>query len=148
MNEVRNGEEGYTLIEMLVVVLIFTTLMSWVSFSILPMKEVNEKDIFLSQLQSDLYQIQSYSLRHQVPITVTFYPITNKYVAKTATRQTIVSREISSSIQITSINSLSDITFYPDGNTNRFGKLNFKMGDTMIQLMFQIGQGRFYVQEY
>jgi competence protein ComGD len=133
---------------MLVVLLIFTTLLTWVSFSILSMKDGNEKDLFLSQLQSDLYQIQSYSIRHQVPITVTFYPVTNKYVAKTATRQTILSREISSSFQITSINSLTDITFYPDGNTNRFGKLNFKMGDTMIQLMFQIGQGRFYVQEY
>ncbi|MGM0853064.1 MAG: competence type IV pilus minor pilin ComGD [Bacillota bacterium] len=148
MNEEINGEAGYTLIEILFVLLIFTTLLSWVSFSILPMKEHNEKDLFLSQLQSDLYQIQSHSIRHQVPITVTFYPITNKYVAKTTTRQTIVSREISSSIQITSINSLEDITFYPNGNTNRFGKLNFKMGDTMIQLTFQIGQGRFYVQEY
>lgn len=133
---------------MLVVLLIFTTLLTWVSFSLLPMKEVNEKDLFLSQLQSDLYQIQSYSIRHQVPTTVTFYSITNKYVAKTATRQTIVSREISSSIQITSINSLEEITFYPNGNTNQFGKVNFKMGDIMIQLMFQIGQGRFYVQEY
>ncbi|MGE6752085.1 competence type IV pilus minor pilin ComGD [Rossellomorea sp. NPDC071047] len=144
----RNGEAGYTLIEMLVVLLIFTTLLSWVSFSVLPMKEMNEKSLFLSQLQSDLYQIQSYSIRHQVPITLTFYPTTNKYVAKTATRQMIVSREVSSSIQFTSVNSISDITFYPDGNTNRFGKLNLKMGDTMIQLMFQIGQGRFYVQEY
>jgi competence protein ComGD len=141
------GESGYTLIEMLFVLLIFTTLLSWVSFSILPMKEHNEKDLFLSQLQSDLYQIQSYSISHQAPIILTFYPLSNKYVAKTITRQTVVSRELSSSIHISS-NSLEDITFFPNGNTNRFGKVNFMMGDTILQLMFQIGQGRFYVQEY
>ncbi|MGM0751442.1 MAG: competence type IV pilus minor pilin ComGD [Bacillota bacterium] len=146
MNNIK-GEAGYTLIEMLVILLIFTTLLSWVSFSVLPMKEHNEKDLFLSRLQSDLYQIQSYSISNQTPITLTFYPTSNKYVAKTLSRQTIVSRELSSSIHISS-NSLEDITFFPDGNTNRFGKVNFKMGDRILQLMFQIGQGRFYVQEY
>lgn len=128
--------------------LIFTTLLAWVSFSVIPLKQSVDKDLFLSQLQSDLYQIQSYSIRHQSPVILTFYPLSNKYVAKGVTRQTILSRELSPTIQITSSNSLEDITFYPDGNTNRFGKVSFKVGESILQLMFQIGQGRFYVQEY
>ncbi|NMH68638.1 type II secretion system protein [Bacillus sp. RO3] len=141
------AEAGYTLMEMLVVILIFMTLLSWASFSILPMKEQNDKDLFLSQLQSDLYHIQSHSISHETPVTLTFYPSSNKYVARTITRQTVLIRELSPLIKI-STNSLIDITFFPNGNTNRFGKVNFKMGDTILQLMFQIGQGRFYVQEY
>jgi competence protein ComGD len=133
---------------MLIVLLIFTTLLSWVGFSIAPLKGKTEKELFISQVESDLYQIQSYSINHQTPIFLTFYPFTNKYVAKTGARQTIVSREIPASIQITSTNSLEEITFYPDGNTNQFGRVNFKMGDVSMYLMFQIGQGRFYVQEY
>lgn len=133
---------------MLIVLLIFTTLLSWVAFTLIPLKEHNEKELFISQLLSDLYQIQSYSISHETQIFVTFYPITNKYVAKTETRQTIVSRELSPAVQLTSINSLEEITFHPNGNTHQFGRVNFKMGETNIQLMFQIGQGRFYVQEY
>jgi competence protein ComGD len=148
INEGGKAEAGYTLIEMLIVLLIFTTLLSWVVFSISPLKGHMEKNLFLSQLESDLYQIQSYSIDHQAPIFLTFYPVTNKYVAKTEARQTIVSRELPAAIQVASSNSLEDITFYPDGNTNQFGRVNFKMGDVTMYLMFQIGQGRFYVQEY
>lgn len=133
---------------MLIVLLIFTILLSWVGFSIIPLKDHTEKELFISQLESDLYQIQSYSINHQTPLFLTFYPFTNKYVAKTDARQTIVSRELPAGIVINSTNSLEEITFYPDGNTNRFGRVNFKMGDVTWFLMFQIGQGRFYVQEY
>ena len=133
---------------MLIVLLIFTILLSWVGFSIVPLKDHTEKELFISQLESDLYQIQSYSINHQTPLFLTFYPFTNKYVAKTDARQTIVSRELPAGIQINSTNSLEEITFYPNGNTNRFGRVNFKMGDLNMYLMFQIGQGRFYVQEY
>ncbi|MGG3913445.1 competence type IV pilus minor pilin ComGD [Bacillus sp. es.034] len=142
------AEAGYTLVEMLVVLLIFTILLSWVGFSIVPLKDHTEKELFISQLESDLYQIQSYSINHQTPLFLTFYPFTNKYVAKTDARKTIVSRELPAGIVINSTNSLEEITFYPDGNTNRFGRVNFKMGDVTMFLMFQIGQGRFYVQEY
>ncbi|PFA62367.1 prepilin-type cleavage/methylation domain-containing protein [Bacillus sp. AFS015802] len=141
------GEAGYTLIEMLIVLLISTILLSWVGFSLIPLKGHTEKDLFISQLESDLYQIQSYSINHQTPIFLTFYPITNKYVAKTEARQMIVSRDLPVGFQIASTNSLDEITFYPDGNTNQFGRVNFKMGNVTLYLMFQIGQGRFYVQE-
>lgn len=133
---------------MLIVLLIFTILLSWVGFSIAPLKDHTEKELFISQLESDLYQIQSYSINHQVPTLLIFYPYTNKYVAKTGASQTIVSRKLPSGIQIALTNSLEEITFYPDGNTNQFGRVNFKMGDVNMYLMFQIGQGRFYVQEY
>ena len=132
----------------MIVLLIFTILLSWVGFSLLPLKRNTEKELFISQLESDLYQIQSYSIHHQTQIFLTFYPLTNKYVAKTGARQTIVSRELPEGIQMTSRNSLEEVTFYPDGNTNRFGRVNFKMEDVTMHLMFQIGQGRFYVQEY
>ncbi|MCA1058140.1 prepilin-type N-terminal cleavage/methylation domain-containing protein [Rossellomorea aquimaris] len=148
MNVYRTEEAGYTLIEMLIVLFIFTILLSWVGFSVLPLKSHIEKDLFISQLESDLYQIQSYSIHHQTPIFLTFYPFTNKYVAKTGERQTIVSRDLPVGIQMISNNSLEEITFYPNGNTSRFGRVNFQMGDITMHLIFQIGQGRFYVQEY
>ncbi|WP_368077877.1 competence type IV pilus minor pilin ComGD [Bacillus sp. NTK074B] len=147
MNDSGTAEAGYTLIEILIVLLIFTILLSWVGFSVLPLKSHTEKELFISQLESDLYQIQSYSINHQTLISLTFYPLTSKYVAKTGARQTIVSRELPEGIEMVSRNSLEEITFFPDGNTNRFGRVNFKMKDERLHLMFQIGQGRFYVQE-
>ncbi|BCB04718.1 competence type IV pilus minor pilin ComGD [Bacillus sp. KH172YL63] len=141
------GEGGYTLIEMMIVLLVVSTLLWWVTFSAVPMRDSVAKDLFLTQLQSDLYQIQSYSIRHQSQVILTFYPLSNKYVAREVTRKTILTRQLSAGIKISSSSNLEDITFYPDGNTNRFGKVNFKAGDGILQLMFQIGQGRFYVQE-
>ncbi|MDX8344799.1 competence type IV pilus minor pilin ComGD [Rossellomorea sp. YZS02] len=148
MNDSGTAEAGYTLIEMLIVLMIFTILLSWVGFSVLPLKSHTEKELFISQLESDLYQIQSYSINHQSLIFLTFYPLTNKYVAKTEARQTVVSRELPAGIEIAARNSLEEITFYPDGNTNRFGSVNFKTEHETLYLMFQIGQGRFYVQEF
>ncbi len=132
---------------MLVVLLIFTFLLSWTVFSLLPLKANSEKSIFIAQLQSDLYHIQSESISNQAAIKLTFYPISNKYIAKSLTGKTIMSRNIPPSIQLINTNTLNEIVFNQLGNTNRFGTVSFKTEDEFIQLTFQIGQGRFYVQE-
>ncbi len=132
---------------MLVVLLIFTFLLSWTVFSLLPLKANSEKSTFISQLQSDLYYIQSESISNQSAITLTFYPISNKYIAKSLTGKIIVSRNLPPSIKLINTNTLNEIVFNQFGNTNRFGTVSFKMEAAFIQLTFQIGQGRFYVQE-
>ncbi|MCA1054809.1 prepilin-type N-terminal cleavage/methylation domain-containing protein [Rossellomorea aquimaris] len=139
---------GYTFIEMLLVLLIVTVLLSFTAFSTAPLKAHTEKNHFISQLQSDLYLIQSQSFFSQSSTTLLFYPYANKYVAKDYFGNTLVSRTLPHGIHISENNNLDEIIFNPSGNTNRFGSVYFSNGDTTIKLSFQIGQGRFYVQEF
>jgi competence protein ComGD len=139
---------GYTFIEMLIVLLILTVLLSFAAFSAAPLKEHTEKNFFISQLQSDLYLIQSQSYFSQSSTTLLFYPYANKYVAKDYFGNTLVSRSLPAGVTISENNKLNEIIYNPSGNTNRFGPVYFNAGETTIKLSFQIGQGRFYVQEF
>jgi competence protein ComGD len=148
VKKVLLAQKGFTFIEMLMVLLIFSVLLSFTAFSTAPLKEHAEKNFFISQLQSDLYLIQSQSFFSQSSITLVFYPYSNKYVAKDFYGKTLVSRELPHGIKISELNRLNEIMFNPSGNTNRFGPVYFNSEDSIIKLSFQIGQGRFYVQEF
>jgi competence protein ComGD len=147
-NKEVSHQEGYTFIEMLLVLLIVTVLLAFAAFSTGPLKAHTEKNYFISQLQSDLYLIQSQSFFSQSSMTLLFYPYANKYVAKDYFGHTLVSRTLPPGIKISENNNLNEIIFNQSGNTNRFGPVYFNDGDTTIKLSFQIGQGRFYVQEF
>jgi competence protein ComGD len=139
---------GYTLIEALIVVLIFTTLLSWSFFSLSPLKDHIEKKAFIASIQSDLYYLQSYSSNYQATVKLTFYPNKNMYSARDMESGNIVtSRELPTYTSIVYNSSLKEVTFYPNGNTNKFGSLYLQVQDSFIKLTMQIGQGRFDVQE-
>jgi competence protein ComGD len=140
-------QNGYSFIEMFLVLLIFSSLLTFAAFSTEPLKVQTEKSLFLSQLQSDLYLIQSHSIFSQSSLTLVFYPYANKYVAKDYYGTTLVSRELPDGIKLSELNRLNEIVFNSSGNTNRFGPVYFNSDDSTIKLTFQIGQGRFYVQE-
>ena len=133
---------------MLIVLMLITILLSWVIFSIVPLKVQTDKHLFITQLQADLYKIQSYSIHHEVTVILTFYPLSNKYVARTLSGEIVVSRKVFSAIEFDQAGTLKEIVFFSSGNTNRFGSVHFRTEDILIKLTFQIGQGRFYVQEF
>jgi competence protein ComGD len=147
INKHLHTQSGFTFIEMFLVFLIFSTLMTFAAFSAEPLKNQTEKSLFISQLQSDLYLIQSHSIFSQSSLTLVFYPYANKYVAKDYYGKTLVSREFPDGIKLSELNRLNEIVFNPSGNTNRFGQVYFNCDESTIKLTFQIGQGRFYVQE-
>jgi competence protein ComGD len=139
-------EKGYTLVEMLLVLFMTGILLTWVVFSVNPTKVSTDEKVFVSQLQSDLAYVQSYAFRYQIPVRLTFYPENGSYIAKNVLNETLFNRKLQEGFEIKS-STLYDITFYPNGNTNRFGSINFARGGTKYQLTFQIGQGRYYVQK-
>ncbi|NQD66741.1 hypothetical protein HP456_12505 [Bacillus haikouensis] len=147
INKLLYTQSGYSFIEMFLVLLIFSTLVTFAAYSTEPLKDQNEKRLFISQLQSDLYWIQSHSIFSQSSLTLVFYPYANKYIAKDYYGTTLVSRELPDSIKLSELNRLNEIVFNSSGNTNRFGPVYFNSKDSTIKLTFQIGQGRFYVQE-
>ncbi|MGR3765004.1 competence type IV pilus minor pilin ComGD [Rossellomorea sp. NS-SX7] len=140
-------QKGFTFIEMMIVLLVFSILVTFAAFSIEPLKKQTKKSLFISQLQADLYLIQSHSIFSQSSLTLVFYPYANKYVAKDYYGTTLVSRQLPAGIELSELNTLNEIVFNAWGNTNRFGAVYFNSESSTIKLSFQIGQGRFYVQE-
>ncbi len=138
---------GYTLVEMLVVLMIVSVILTWTFISFSPLKASFEKNLFLSQIQADLYYLQSYAINHQEGIMFDLYPTSNKYVALTMTGKRILSRTFPPYVQFVQSNKIRSLMFYPNGHTNRFGSMYFFVGNSKVSLTFHIGEGRFYVEE-
>jgi competence protein ComGD len=145
-SEGRGAQSGNTMLEMLLVLAISITLLFLSSISILPLQETLTKKNFISLLKADLYYLQSYALNKNERVMLQFYPYEAKYSAKVIGGKNLLVRNLPEGISQTS-NSLNSITFYPNGNTDRFGSIYFMSGEDQIKVSFQIGQGRFYVQE-
>jgi competence protein ComGD len=145
-NDSARGQKGYTLIEMMIVLLISMILLFFATFSISPLHKSLIKSSFISQMKADLYYLQSYAINKKERVILQFYPFGGKYSGRVMGGEGLLVRNLPEGVsQIP--NSLKSITFYPNGNTSSFGSIYYTAGDDVIKLSFQIGQGRFNVEE-
>lgn len=100
----------------------------------------------ISQLEADLYYAQTYTISRQELVSVQFYPAYNRYMMKTAKGKVIVDRSWTSSVKLLNGTFLS-FNILRDGNISRFGTLAFEINGQTFELIFNIGRGRFRVQE-
>jgi len=140
------GNRGYTLIEVLIVLLVLTVFLSLSLASFKPLKDTMDKKMIISQLEADLYYAQTYTISRQEIVTVQFYPAYNRYMMKTANGNVIVNRSWDTSVKLIKGSFLS-FTILRDGNISRFGTLTFEINGHTFELIFNIGRGRFRVQE-
>jgi competence protein ComGD len=146
IRSVRN-QRGYTILEMLLVLSISITLLFFTSFSLLPFQESLTKQSFISLLKADLYYLQGYAINKKEKVKLQFYPYGNKYSGSVIGGESLLVRSLPEGISQIPHSSINSITFYPNGNTDRFGTIYYMAGEEQIKVSFQIGQGRFYVQE-
>lgn len=140
------GNKGFTLIEVLIVLLVFTIFLSLSLASFKPLKNTLDKKMIISQLEADLYYAQTYTISRQELVTVQFYPAYNRYLMRTAKGKVIVDRTWATSAKLIDGSYLS-FNILQDGNINKFGTLSFEINGQTFNLIFNIGRGRFRVQE-
>ena len=140
---------GFTMVEMLIVLSAFLMLSLTSAFLFTPQKDMLEKELFFSQLKSDLLYGQQYAISHQETIIVHFMPENNYYYIRKMDYAApyLAKRYYSPDIKIKqgSMNLL--FHYQPDGNINSFGSIYIIAGSRKYKMMFQIGKGRFYVVE-
>ncbi|MBS4176353.1 competence type IV pilus minor pilin ComGD [Lederbergia citrea] len=156
MSQIRNEflrlsnghkENGFTLLEILIVICVMTVLLSFSFFTIKSFSELMQKRAFISQIQSDLYYAHSYALSRRETVTVRFSILSNQYEAISGhSREIIVQRKIPKPIKLENSNVPSFI-ITPEGNVSNFGTVFFRLNDKRLKLTFFIGRGRFLVQE-
>ncbi|WP_018661536.1 competence type IV pilus minor pilin ComGD [Heyndrickxia acidiproducens] len=145
MNRVK-GEAGFTLPEMLVVLLVVSCVTSLAAANFKPVQHTMERKLFMNQLKSDLYLGQTSAMANQTNIYIQFYQ--NSYqMFDVKKRVYIVKRLLPENVQLLSSGTFSAYKIGPDGTVNQFGTIYFQAGGKKIKLVTHIGSGRFYVQE-
>ncbi|MGM0844268.1 MAG: competence type IV pilus minor pilin ComGD [Bacillota bacterium] len=146
-NKDKGEPNGYTMIEMLLVLAISTTLLFFTSLSILPFRDSLIQKNFVSTLKADLYFLQSYAINKKERVVLQFYPYEGKYSGKIFGGKSLIERTLPEGITQVPNSGLEKIIIYPNGNTDKFGSFYYSSGGKQIKLSFQIGQGRFNVEE-
>ncbi|MDH5160118.1 competence type IV pilus minor pilin ComGD [Heyndrickxia oleronia] len=141
---VLKGSRGFTFIEVLIVLLVLTIFLLLGSASVKKMRGSIERNVFITQLEADLYYAQSYAINRHESVLVQFYPFYNQYTALSTSDSTILfDRKLPQSIDMLSGGSLTSYTILPSGNISKFGTLRFKSDKREMKLIFYIGRGRF-----
>ncbi len=145
LSETLNSK-GFTLIETLIVFSVFC-LLSFASVLLIgPSKDNLTREMFLSQLQSDLLFAQQYAISHQEKVNVVFTGTNNSYYIRTDPfNPKLLERQYADDIQIREDTMGLRFNYMVDGNINKFGSWHLQVGDEFYRLTFQIGKGRFYI---
>jgi competence protein ComGD len=144
----KNDQNGFTLIESLLVLSIFMIISSITVFSLKPQHSVLEDEAFLTQLKADLYYSQQYAISHQHEVTVVFLPAQYRYyMLLRPDLPPIVMRNYSTNIYLVEGSIPLFFRFLNDGNVNQFGSFLIQTKNKTYQMTLLIGKGRFYVKE-
>ncbi|WP_144547667.1 competence type IV pilus minor pilin ComGD [Bacillus sp. X1(2014)] len=143
----KNDQNGFTLIESLLVLSIFMIISSITVFSLKPQRSVLEDEAFLTQFKADLYYSQQYAISHQHEVSVVILPSQYKYYMLLRPElPPIVIRNYSKNIILATSTLPLYFKFLNDGNVNQFGTLLIQTNNNTYQMTVLIGKGRFYVK--
>jgi competence protein ComGD len=141
--EERNG---FTLTETLVVLSVFLAMSSASLILVKPSFHMLEKNLFFSQLKSDLLLAQQYAISHQEEVTVHIMPELNYYYIRTrANGPFLVERHYSDGIRIMEGSIQLYFQYTASGNINKFGSFYVEINKQFYRFTILIGRGRFYV---
>jgi competence protein ComGD len=144
----KNMQEGFTLIESLLVLSVFIIISSITAFTLKPQYLTIDDEAFLSQLQTDLLYAQQYAISHQHEVTVIFMSDQNKYnIYMRTDLPNIIERNYSTNLTVYGGSLPLFFKFLPDGNVNKFGSFYIKSSKKNYRFTVLIGKGRFYVIE-
>ncbi|MGZ4161484.1 MAG: competence type IV pilus minor pilin ComGD [Neobacillus sp.] len=144
----KNMQEGFTLIESLLVLSVFIIISSITAFTLKPQYSTIDDEAFLSQLQTDLLYAQQYAISHQHEVTVIFMSDQNKYnIYMRSDLPNIIERNYSTNMTVYGGSLPLFFKFLPDGNVNKFGSFYIKSSKKNYRFTVLIGKGRFYVIE-
>lgn len=149
LHKLMKNSQGFTLVEMLVVLSAFFMLSLTAAFLFTPQSYLLEKNLFFSQLKSDLLYAQQYAISHQQKVTVHIMPENNYYYIRGTdyTEAYLIKRNYSKKIKVSKGSMKLFFNYMPDGNIDSFGSLFIGIGKRTYKMMFLIGKGRFYVTE-
>jgi competence protein ComGD len=141
-----NNNNGFTLIEMMIVLCILTAVTSIVFVSYQSLHERQQTERFFEQLKKDLYFAQQTAMIENTGIQVLFDQKNDNYKVTKSTIP-ILERSYDSDILIESGSLGLKVVYLSSGNISEPGTINIKTGGDTYDLVFQLGRGRFHIEK-
>ncbi len=145
----EKNEEGFTLIEVLIVLGCLTIMLTIVNAVTSKMFETYEQTAFINQLEKDIYYAQVYALENNTNVLLRFMTDQNEYSAYSyKTNSYIITTQKAESIKFKKVGNVS-VTYISAGNIQSPTTINLtdSKGKTIYKLVFQLGRGRFYISK-
>ncbi|MFZ3590319.1 competence type IV pilus minor pilin ComGD [Bacillus sp. DJP31] len=148
MCQPHKKENGFTMIEMLIVLLIVMTI---VTLSYFQLRTVYEEQIiknFLEELQEDIWLVQEYAISHSQTVELSFHDQEKYYdIRESGLRKLILKRPIHPQLKIRLLTVTNPIKFLANGNINRPGTMYVEYNLQKYKIVFQLGRGRFRIEK-
>ncbi len=141
------SNKGFTLLEIMFVVVVLSVILSIALIQVKPTWDWLQKKMFISQIQSDLYYAHSYAINRKETVVIRISEAKNEYEARaSSSNHLLFHRSIPRPIHITQSN-LNHFHLTPQGTISNFGTVQFTSNGQSFKLTFHIGRGRFIVQQ-
>lgn len=137
---------GYTMVEILLVLSIFAVCTSIVTFFAFPYQGPLREDHFFKQLQKDLQLAKIYAMSHYKSVRIIFNPEEDKYFIVTGIDHILVQRKYEEEIEM--INTTFKQFYYlPNGNVSNFGSFYIVIGGKVYKVVLHVGRGRVSIEK-
>ncbi|WP_217227797.1 competence type IV pilus minor pilin ComGD [Desertibacillus haloalkaliphilus] len=140
------ASKGYTLVEMMIVLMILGIITSVTLVSFQPLASAKKAEQFLQQLESDIHYLQQLALSTGTSATIRFHFASNSYELRQYT-EPVVRRDYDQSIIIDPGISTSEITYLPTGNIRNPRTIHIYIDNHVYRMVFLLGKGRFYIEQ-
>ncbi len=141
------SSSGYTLIEMMIVLSVFSILLSLVFLQITPTQTASSTHQFIERFQGDIRYTQELAFADGKSYRFSISPETHMYYIQSNTTNLVKTGQIPKHITIEKGTLGYQLVFGGNGNVQKAGTLYIKTGREVYKLVVQIGAGRFYIEE-
>ncbi|WP_270179256.1 competence type IV pilus minor pilin ComGD [Alkalihalobacillus sp. CinArs1] len=138
---------GYTLIEILIVLSVFSILLGMVILQITPTQTASSTRQFLEKLQSDIRYTQQLAYSTGKPHRLSIAPSSHTYTIINNAANVVKSVKLPENITIHQGTLGHQIIYVGSGNIQKAGTLLISDGKEEYKLVVQLGAGRFYIEK-
>ena len=144
----HRSQEGYTFVEMLLVLLLVSTITSVSILQLEPLVDSKKIDHFFDQFENDILFAQQYAISHSESIKVIFYEGQPTYrIILNGFGEPLLERTYDKRFNINPTTLNSSVVFRGSGNIKNPGTMLVTYKERTFKVVFLLGKGRFYVTE-
>lgn len=141
-------EEGFTLLEMLLVLGVISILSVVTYFNLYPLYEKKKAEQFVEQFSQDVLLMQQFAISHRNYYTLRWFPHQSMYsISATGGSKPVFQRYYDEAIEVDLYTFPNPMTYSSTGNINRGGTIIITYKSLTYRIVFQLGRGRFTYYE-
>lgn len=141
-----SGQQGFTLVEMLLVLAIVVLLSTFAVRFTIKNVEQHQTEQFFQQFQQDMHYLQSYAMAHNVVVRMDIKNNGKKYLGIATLKGTILEKKTPNGYSLVQLNPYR-IQYLSNGNVSSIGSLTFLTPEGKRQIHVYIGKGRMRLDE-